>query len=164
MRSSTGIYKWTATLILSILKAKATLPARRLLHVIKRCFVFLLRAVLFIALCMAPSKRITDNERYANFYFTPYIDTSKKYLANNATIIKYEEFETGVVKILSGRERALTERESVACRSLVKNDNADIIETHDEENFAERILAKNSKKEESGYMNCKFLLPTPQTL
>ena len=39
----------------------------------------------------------------------PYIDTSKKYLAENATIIKYEEFETGVVKRLSGRERALTE-------------------------------------------------------
>ena len=41
----------------------------------------------------------------------PYIDTSKKQLAKIATIIKYEEFETGVVKILSGRERALTEGE-----------------------------------------------------
>ena len=53
------------------LRDKATLPARRLSDVIKRCFVFLLCAVSFIALCMAPLKRITDSERYAKFYFTP---------------------------------------------------------------------------------------------
>ena len=60
------------------MRNKATLTARRLLHVIKRCFVFLLCAVLFIALCMAPSKRITDNERYANFYFTPTGEENKE--------------------------------------------------------------------------------------
>ena len=69
--SLTNFYKWRVTLILSIMRDKASLVARRLLHVIKRCFVFLLCAVLFIALCMVPLKRITDNERYATFYFTP---------------------------------------------------------------------------------------------
>ena len=52
----------TATLLLSILRDKATLLACCLLHVIKRCFVFLLCAVLFIALCIVSSKRITDKE------------------------------------------------------------------------------------------------------
>ena len=78
IRFSTGFCKRTATLILSILTDKATLPARRLLHVIERCFVFLLCAVLFIALCMAPSKRITDNERYAKLYFTPNGEKNKE--------------------------------------------------------------------------------------
>ena len=131
---------------------------------------------------MVPSKRITDNEGYAKFYFTPTGEENKEkclcgadisqktgegysnLMAHIKVFHKNYEWEAkdnqGVVKILSGKERALTEGESVACRSLVKNDNADIIETHDEENFADGILAKKSKKEESGYMNCKFLLPT----
>ena len=67
----TSIYKWRVTLIMSIFREKAVLPARRLLHLTKRCFVFFLCAVLFIALCMTPSKRITDIERYAKLYFTP---------------------------------------------------------------------------------------------
>ena len=94
----------------------------------------------------------------------PYIDTSTKYLAENATIIKYEEFETGVVKILSGRERAPTEGESVAFRSLVKNDNADIIETHDEENFAEGILAKKSRRKKNLVIRTANSFYPPQTL
>ena len=69
--SLSSIYKWRVTLILSILRDNAALPARRLLQLLKRCFVFLLCAVFFIALCMAPSKRITDNEQYAYLYFTP---------------------------------------------------------------------------------------------
>ena len=67
----TIIYKWRVTLILFIMREKAALRARRLLHVVKRCFVFLLCAVLFIALCMVPSKRITESERYAKVYYTP---------------------------------------------------------------------------------------------
>ena len=67
----TSIYKWRVTLIMSIFREKVVLPARRLLHLTKRCFVFLLCAVLFIALCMAPSNCITDNERYAKVYFNP---------------------------------------------------------------------------------------------
>ena len=90
----------------------------------------------------------------------PYIDTSKNYLAENATIIKYEEIETGIVKILSGRERALTEGESVACRSLVKNDNADFFESNDEENFAEWILAKSWRKKNLDIWTGNSFYPT----
>ena len=88
----------------------------------------------------------------------PYIDASKIYLAENATNIKYAEVETRFIKIPSGRERTLTEGESIACRSLVKNDYANTIETHDEENMVDEVLAKKSKKQKSGYMNCKFVL------
>ena len=73
-----SIYKWRVTLIRSIFREKAVLPARRLLHLTKRCFVFLLCAVLFIALCMAPLKCLTDNECYAKFYFTPTREEMKR--------------------------------------------------------------------------------------
>ena len=69
--SLSNIYKWRVSLIPSILRDNAALPARRLLQFFKRCFVLLLSAVLFMALCIEPSKRITDNERYAKLYFTP---------------------------------------------------------------------------------------------
>ena len=77
--------------------------------------------------------------------------------------MKNKHFETGVVKILDGKENELNLTEIVQCKRLKKHEDDEENQTPVivESDFAKAILQTRQKKgDESKYLNCRFLFPT----
>ena len=81
--------------------------------------------------------------------------------------MKNKHFETGIVKILDGKENELSLTEILQCKRLKKHEDDEENQTPVivESDFAEEILQKRQKKgDESKYLNCRFLFPTSNIL
>ncbi|KAG6947921.1 hypothetical protein JG687_00015789, partial [Phytophthora cactorum] len=50
--------------------------------------------------------------------------TTKTHLAASATLVKFPDFESGIVKVLAGKERSLTRAERSAAAKLLQADNS----------------------------------------
>ena len=72
----------------------------------------------------------------------PGLDVNRKYLTEDATIVKYPFFESGIVKIVDRKTDTLTEDEKAACQSLLSDNNVLEISSGSESDFARSVLKK----------------------
>jgi hypothetical protein len=105
-----------------------------------------------------------------------YITDFENRLAPNHGLVKFPDFERGVVKILKEEVHTMTEREQKACECLLRSEfeylypaeeeaalNADLLNSPTK--FAARNKAKKARSDGSGeYVDCSFLQPTTCTI
>ena len=93
----------------------------------------------------------------------PKLDAKDRYLKPNSKIVKFPDFEQGIVKILNGEEAVMSVNEQLACRKPRKSNafNVEEVDSHDVADFASAVLAKRLKQAPLlKYVSCMFLLPT----
>ena len=96
------------------------------------------------------------------------LDPHQKYLVKDASIVKSNHFENGVVKIIDGMEADLTMVEKLTCGKRKMKDDSEVVEMCDDrdtEDFASKILQKRAKNTvDSDYCNLQFLKPSSNLL
>ena len=76
--------------------------------------------------------------------------------------MKSHHFENGLVKIIDGREAALTVSERIVCNKLRKRDCIQDVPEADNTDFATGVLANPKKVDmrNDQFVDCRFLAPT----
>ena len=88
-------------------------------------------------------------------------DAKKRYIHENAEIIKFKDFENGCVKIIEQHEDDLTVDEAEACANLLLREEGTEDEESDNDDFASAVLEKRPKMSKTPkYMDLRFILPT----
>ena len=92
----------------------------------------------------------------------PRLDSNRKYLNENASIVKYPSFESGVVKILDNKIEQLNDEEKTACEVLKNDNNVLEISSDGDSDYASSVLKRKGARFSlsNSYIKCDFLEST----
>ena len=92
----------------------------------------------------------------------PGLDSNRKYLNENSSIVKYPSFESGVVKILDNKIEQMNDDEKTACEILKSDNNVLEISSDGDSDYASSVLKRKRARlfPTNSYIKCDFLEPT----
>ena len=74
----------------------------------------------------------------------PGLDSDRKYLNENASIVKYPSFKSGVVEILDNKIEQINDEEKTACEILKSDNNVLEISSDGDSDYASSVLKRKS--------------------
>ena len=95
----------------------------------------------------------------------PGLDSNRKYLNENSSIVKYPSFESGVVKILDNKIEQMNNEEKTACEILKRDNNVLEISSDGDSDYASSVLKRKRARlsPTNLYNKFHFLEPTSES-